>query len=1639
MLSPAAARADATLGEWGPVLSWPLIAVSMANLPDGRVLTWSGSERTTWPTTEQTYSATWDPETGVFQEIFHDGHNMFCAHLAMTEEGQVFVNGGRNQTNSPWTSLFDYRDNQWTQIENMATGGRWYPTTLALPSGAVMTNMGTASNFRNPEKWSPAQSWQVLNGVDYNAMRTTHNGTDGDRRWWALLSVTPLGEVFHFWDSAENHLIDTDGVGSFRAAGAVSDDPNHAPGVAIQFREGMLLVAGTNQGSWEAASSDQAFVIDLNGTPQITATQPMHFPRRYANLVTLPTGEVMVIGGNTSGLTFSDDGTVYEAEIWNPDTGTWRVVAAMDVPRNYHSTALLLTDGRVLAAGGGYQASVEIPANHQDGQVFSPPYLFAPGGGLAVRPEITSAPGILNHGDTLSVTATPGLSRFTMLRMASVTHAVNTDARFHEVPFSEDSPGQYTLSPTSNPNLLLPGYWMLFAIDAAGVPSEAQVVRVQRAATPGPFRFVKLVALSEANGNPWTSVAELSVFDGNGMPIPRTDWTATGDSEEPDSLASMAIDGDSGSFWHTEWRAVDGDAGDPPHPHELVVDLGQGYQVSGISYLARQDGPNGRIADYEVYLSSDGASWGPAVASGTFQNLVGDGAAFSFDVTEAGTYAIEGGVYAPTGSADSFWVQVDGQPSAGYLWDTLQNTSYADDFVNDRNGAAQVQVDLDPGVHTVVVSLREDGTRLDDLRLVNLSGGSAPPTIEAEDAVLFGSFEIGNTAAASGGQYVHVPEAGAAIATLSSAPPPAQDVLFDASFPLEDVEVTANTATATGDALAFTATAGFNLQYRWSFGDGTPETEWSSDPDAGHTYVAPGRYNVVVTVRDAATLEERSLVVTQIVYDAAIDPADEVQRRLSSSSVAFHPTRDEIWNVNPDNGSATVIQASTLSVLAEIPVGADPRALAVAPDGKVWAVCKEDSQIHVIDPATQSVEAVVDLGAGLSPHGLVFAPSGAVAYLALEDGARVLEIDAATRAVLRSADVGETPRHLAVSRDGSTLYVSRFLSPLVPGEDTILPDPTLGGGEVVALDTGDFASQTVILVHHSDDAETENTGPGLPNYLGPLAQSPDGAVAYVPSKQDNILDGMARPGPFLDFDHSVRAISSRIDLAGGTESTVERIDHDNASYASHAVFGPYGIHLFTALEGNRQVAISDTLVDSEVARFDVGRAPQGLALSADGRRLAVHNFMDRSVEVIDVSGVVDFGGVAVTSLGAVSTVSSEALAPDVLLGKQHFYDSRDDRLAGLDYMSCASCHNAGGGDGRIWDFSQFGEGLRTTIALKGHGQGHGRLHWTANFDEVQDFEGQIRSFAAGGGLMDDADFLTGTRSEPLGDPKAGLSADLDALAAYVASLTHVGRSPYREAGGALSSDAETGRTLFYELGCHSCHAGSQFTDSGDGAMHDVGTLGPDSGPQTALDTPTLLGLWSTPPYLHDGSATTLQDAVTAHTALAQSYTPEELDLLAAYLAQIDDLESAAAALDADDDGLPDHADNCVDAPNPAQLDTDGNGQGNACDDDDDGDGLMDSFELAYGFDPLTAGEADLDPDIDGLPNVLEQSMGTDPLVFDMDGDGYGDGYEVVVGTDPLSGASSPAGAPPVPATGPLGLLALGLGLLAAGVRNVGRG
>jgi YVTN family beta-propeller protein len=607
-----------------------------------------------------------------------------------------------------------------------------------------------------------------------------------------------------------------------------------------------------------------------------------------------------------------------------------------------------------------------------------------------------------------------------------------------------------------------------------------------------------------------------------------------------------------------------------------------------------------------------------------------------------------------------------------------------------------------------------------------------------------------------------------------------------------------------------------------------------------------------------------------------------------------------LWVANPDTDTVAVLDTGSNARVAEIAVGSQPRSVAVAPDGRIWVVNKNAATLSIVNPATMAVAQTVALARGARPHGLAFAPGGGSAFLVLEGTGQLLKLDPGNGAVQATLAVGANPRHVSVSADAATVLVSRFITPALPGESTATVDTGTAGGEVVAVNAATMAVARTVTLRHSDKADTETQGGGIPNYLGAAVVSPDGRSAWVPSKQDNIKRGTLRNGQNLNFQNTVRAISSRIDLGTLAEDYARRIDHDNSGFGSAAAFHPSGAYLFVALETSRQLAVVDAVGGRELAKLDVGRAPQAVGVSADGRTVYVQNYMDRTVTALDIGPLVLNGELRATVLSTVGTVGAETLGAQVLAGKQLFYDARDPRLARDGYMSCASCHNDGGHDGRTWDLAGFGEGLRNTIELKGHaGMRQGLLHWSGNFDEVQDFEKQIRDLAGGTGLMADADYNYATRSQALGTKKAGVSADLDALAAYVGSLAAFDASPHRPAADTLTAAAVAGKAVFAQAQCASCHGGDGFTSSAlDGGMRNIGTLRATSGNRldaaalNGIDVPTLRGLWATAPYLHDGRAATLDDAVWAHAG--NTVAGNDLANLVAYLKQIDGSEAGAA-------------------------------------------------------------------------------------------------------------------------------------------------
>jgi len=206
----------------------------------------------------------------------------------------------------------------------------------------------------------------------------------------------------------------------------------------------------------------------------------MQFARRQMNATLLADGQVLVTGG-TSGPGFNDvTSPVFDAELWNPATESWKTMARESVVRTYHSTALLLPDARVLSSGSGEGGGVSFANSQLSAQIFSPPYLFNPDGTLALRPTITSAPSKLSYGQPLTV-QTPdagSVIRGTLIRLSSVTHAFNQSQLIYPLTFSVTGSTTLSADGPQNANLAPPGPYMLFLVDAKGVPSKAKMVTV---------------------------------------------------------------------------------------------------------------------------------------------------------------------------------------------------------------------------------------------------------------------------------------------------------------------------------------------------------------------------------------------------------------------------------------------------------------------------------------------------------------------------------------------------------------------------------------------------------------------------------------------------------------------------------------------------------------------------------------------------------------------------------------------------------------------------------------------------------------------------------------------------------------------------------------------------------------------------------------------------------------------------------------------------------------------------------------------------------------------------------------------------------------------------------------------------------
>jgi hypothetical protein len=499
IVSPALVAQANIQGQWSTLPNlMPINPVHVALLRTGKVLVVSGSGNV--PTNLNFQAGIWDPQTGTTttQPLSWD---MFCNGMVVLPDGRVFVNSGTLQYD-PFrgdrrSAIYDPSTNVFTTVENMAHG-RWYPTVTTLGDGRVMTFSGlndtTGATNQTVEIYTVGTGWSA----EFSAPFTPP--------LYPRMHLLPNGKVFDSGPATSSHLFDpaTKTWTTNIAHTNYSNSRTYGTSVLLpltpanNYRPSLIIMGGGNP------ATPTTEVIDLGAASPAWQFGPnMSAGRIEMNATILPNGKVLAMGGSSSD---EDESTAsFNADLYDPATNSFSSASANTIPRVYHSVSLLLPDATVWLAGGNYTRGTY----KQQMEIYKPAYLFTLDGSgnvvPATRPTITSAPATTTYGGAFTV-QTPDasdISSVVLVRPGSATHAFDQDQRLVGVSFTT---GFQTLTVTApaNGNIAPPGYYMLFILNSAGVPSIAKFVRI--ASNPAPT-----VASISPNAGPGTGGTAVTI------------------------------------------------------------------------------------------------------------------------------------------------------------------------------------------------------------------------------------------------------------------------------------------------------------------------------------------------------------------------------------------------------------------------------------------------------------------------------------------------------------------------------------------------------------------------------------------------------------------------------------------------------------------------------------------------------------------------------------------------------------------------------------------------------------------------------------------------------------------------------------------------------------------------------------------------------------------------------------------------------------------------------------------------------------------------------------------------------------------------------------------------------------------------
>ena len=486
----AAAQPPSEIGQWGQVIPFPYVAIHLVLFHTGKVMFWADTEGEV---------SLWNPAAGPDAFItIPNASNMFCCGQTLLADGRLFTIGGELE---PFfglrdTNIFDPETESWSLGGDM-NFPRWYPTATTLADGRVLAVSGLIDIDPEPSLASIPEVYDVQTGV-WTALPDAELFLPP----YSFLFVIPDGRVFNAGGrggAVETSLLDVDapawsfvGLSSFGGASSA------------MYRPGMVLKSG----DVDDQPTNDAAIIDMNAPfPQWSSVPSMQFARGEHNLTLLPDGRVVAIGGSEG-----QQVAVLEAEMWDPDTLQWTLMATMAIPRMHHSTAVLLPDARVLSAGGD---------DFPNAQMYSPPYLFR-----GPRPSIAAAPSAIAYGldFTVDTPQAATIESVVLIRPGAVTHGFDHSQRFVELAFSASDDALSVEAPAHSA-LAPPGYYMLFILNQDEIPSVAEFVLLHKAFVRGDVNGDGVISLGDALyllehlflGGPAPSISAAADVDDNGV------------------------------------------------------------------------------------------------------------------------------------------------------------------------------------------------------------------------------------------------------------------------------------------------------------------------------------------------------------------------------------------------------------------------------------------------------------------------------------------------------------------------------------------------------------------------------------------------------------------------------------------------------------------------------------------------------------------------------------------------------------------------------------------------------------------------------------------------------------------------------------------------------------------------------------------------------------------------------------------------------------------------------------------------------------------------------------------------------------------------------------------------------------------